>query len=97
MSAKKKRLNKKKFIRFLIVTALLLAVIIIVFTPVTIKMKGDKKVEIGYGEEYVDEGADAWFGKVKVDSNVDTSKIGKYRVKYSSLLASRTRLAPCPA
>ncbi len=91
MSAKKKRLNKKKFIRFLIVTALLLAVIIIVFTPVTIRMKGDKKVEIGYGEEYVDEGADAWFGKVKVESNVDTSKIGKYRVKYSSLLASRTR------
>jgi len=93
MSAKKKRLNKKKFIRFLIIAALLIAAVIIVFTPVLIKMNGEKKVEIGYGEEYVDEGASIrlGLGKVKVDSNVDSSKEGKYKVTYKFLLARRTR------
>ena len=50
MSAKKKKLNKKKFIRFIIFAALLALAAVIVFTPVLIKMNGDSKVEIGYGE-----------------------------------------------
>ena len=91
--AGKKRLNKKKFIRFLIVAAFLLLLTVIVFTPVMIKMNGEKKVEIGYGEEYEDAGASIrlGLGKAKVTSNVDTSKIGKYKVKYSYLLARKTR------
>ena len=56
----KKRLNKKKFIRFLIIAALLTAAVIIVFTPVLIKMNGEKKVEIGYGEEYEDVALEYW-------------------------------------
>ena len=92
MSAKKK-LNIKKFIRFLIVAAVLLLAAVVVFTPVMIEMNGEGKVEVGYGEEYEDAGAQVrmGLGKVKTDSNVDTSKVGKYKVKYSFLLASRTR------
>ena len=91
--AKKKKLNLKKFIRFLVVAALLLVVAAAVFTPVLIEMNGDKKVEIGYGETYEDAGAKVKFGlgKIKTESDVDTSKIGKYKVKYSFLMASRTR------
>ncbi len=93
MSAKKKKLNKKKFIRFIIFAALLALAAVIVFTPVLIKMNGDSKVEIGYGESYEDAGASLLIGKgqPKVKSDLDTSKIGKYKITYSFLLAHRTR------
>ncbi len=92
MAKKKKKLNKKKFFRFLIFAALLILAAVVVFTPVLIKMNGEKRVEIGYGESYEDAGAKLVFGgQPKVSSNVDTSKPGKYKVSYSFLLASRSR------
>ena len=91
--AKKKKLNIKKFIRFVLIVVVLLAAAVAVFTPVLIEMNGEKKVEICYGEEDVDAGAKIrlGLGKVRTESDVDTSKIGKYKVKYSFLLASCTR------
>ena len=58
-----------------------------------IKMKGSETVRVNIGEEYKDAGIesirDASDGKlsndiVNVKSNVDTSKIGTYEVKYSA-------------
>ncbi len=91
--AKKKKLNKKKFIRFIIIAALLVLAAVVTFTPVLIQMNGEKRVEIGYGENYEDAGAEVklGLGKVKTESDVDTSKIGTYKVKYSFLMAHLTR------
>ena len=90
--AKKKKLNKKKFIRFLLLTALLIVAAVVVFTPVMIRMNGEKRVELGYGEEYEDAGAKLLLGgEPKMSSDVDTSKPGKYKVTYRFLLAHRTR------
>ena len=92
MAGKKKKLNKKKFLRFIIVVALLVLAAVVTFTPVLIRMNGDKKVEIGYGENYEDAGAKLLVGgEPKVSSDVDVSKPGKYKVTYSFLMAHRTR------
>ena len=40
--AKKKKLNKKKFIRFIIIAALLVLAAVVTFTPVLIQMNGEK-------------------------------------------------------
>ena len=90
--AKKKKLNIKKFIRFLLLMALLIVAVLVVFTPVMIRMNGEKRVEIGYGENYEDAGAKLLLGgEPKVSSDVDSSKPGKYKVTYKFLLAHRTR------
>ena len=92
MAAKKKKLNKKKFLRFILIAALLVIAALVTFTPILIRMNGEKKVEIGYGESYEDAGASLLVGgQPKVSSDVDTSKPGKYKVTYSFLMAHRTR------
>ena len=90
--AKKKKLNRKKFFRFLLITALLVIAAIVVFTPVLIKMDGEKRVEIGYKDAYEDAGAKLIFGgQPKVSSDLDVTSPGKYKIVYSFLLAHRTR------
>ena len=53
-----------------------------------IDLKGDKIVKVKYGEEYNEEGYTASYlgsditSKVWIEGDVDTSKVGKYRIKY---------------
>ena len=57
------------------------------FSKIKITLNGDEKTIIHLGEEYKDEGAKAKIlffniGNVKVEDNVDTSKLGSYKVTY---------------
>lgn len=59
-------------------------------TPPIITLIGESKVVIEVGSEYIDEGATAQddvdgdiSGKIEVNSNVDTSSVGTYKVIYN--------------
>lgn len=53
-----------------------------------ITLNGDDRIEIKYGEEYSELGASAKFrdndisDDIKIDGEVDTSKVGEYSIKY---------------
>ena len=89
-SAKK----KKNRILILVAGALLAALaLIVLFTPALIEIKGEKEVEVAYGESYKDEGAAVRFGlgKVKTENNVDTSQLGDQIVTYRFLTEKAVR------
>ena len=74
-----------------IIIALLVAVSVklFVFPSVKFSLKGDKYYVINYGEEYKENGFAAkvngwnYSSKVKVDdSNLDITKVGKYKISY---------------
>ena len=60
-----------------------------------VDIKGDREITLNYGEEYVDQGANAWvYGTfflkegqqiphITVDNPVNTDKIGTYHVTYT--------------
>ena len=89
----KKLLEIVKRKEVVIVSFILLFIVIILLTlnlifSSSLKIKGDKTVNINYGEEYKDSGATfEVLGKdlsknIKIDNNVDISKIGSYKVVY---------------
>ena len=74
---------------FLIICLVLLVLIcvFIVFSLIvsnSFRIKGEDQINIDYNTQYVDKGATSKFNlKINVDSNVDVTKVGKYRVKYT--------------
>lgn len=84
--------NKKTklIVAILAITALILAIILLkqFFGKPDFKLIGEETVEIEYGTEYKDAGATAKAkfsdisNKIVVESNVDTSKLGTYKVTY---------------
>lgn len=54
-----------------------------------LEITGDKEITLSVGNEYTEEGSTATVNKkdisknIKIDSNLDTKKIGKYEVKYT--------------
>ena len=58
------------------------------FTAPTIRLKGDEEISIYVGEEYKERGAETFdtqsVAKIKIESNVDTTKAGEYEVKYTA-------------
>lgn len=58
-------------------------------TSPIITLKGDKEIEISYGETYIEDGYEALddldgdlTDKVKITSNIDDSKLGSYEIIY---------------
>ena len=93
---KKYKLNTKQFRNFLLMVAaalILVAAICVLTTPVLLSLNGDPSVTLCYGDEYIEEGASVkWgLGSVKIKGNVDTSTIGKYKVRYTFLGERLTR------
>ena len=86
--------DKKKVSKLLIIIIICLGIVILLllfgllFVP-SIKLKGNKVVEISYNEKYNEAGVKAKYmfkdisKKVKITGTVDTSKIGTYEIKYS--------------
>ena len=94
MAKKKKRRYKKWFIYTVIGLAAFLAVFLFLKkVPVFVVMNGDKKMTIEVHSEFVDPGAYKRLSKKPITpkGSVDTSKLGKYTLKYSTLLQSFTR------
>lgn len=93
---KKKQNQKKK--QLLIITTIIsaLLLLIIIFTSlchIKIRLNGDSDETVEYGNEYTEEGATAaytvLFSKKKplavtIDGIVDSSKVGKYHIKYKA-------------
>ena len=104
---KKKQNQKKK--QLLIITTIIsaLLLLIIIFTSlchIKIRLNGDSDETVEYGNEYTEEGATAaytvLFSKKKplavtIDGIVDSSKVGKYHIKYKAkkglFLSEKTR------
>lgn len=92
-SVKTKKKKEKKEVNFILVLTLLLIVLIIVgvgfyfFVPY-IDLNGSSEVIINYKEKYVDKGYVAKVGGknisslVKVSNNINSEKLGEYRVVY---------------
>lgn len=82
---------KKKLIIILVVIFLILASCagVFCFSNIKLKMNGDKELLVKLNEEFKDPGAEAKFlfwkiKDVKAESNVDTSKMGTYKVTYNT-------------
>ena len=88
---KRKRRKRFKLKKKVIISLLIIIFSLILISPfifIRIKLVGDNKITLDYGEEYSESGYRAYmFNKnitsnVKVSDNID-SDIGKYRVVYS--------------
>ncbi len=82
---------KKKIIICLVIIFLILAscAAIFCFSNINIKMNGDNELVVKLNEEFKDPGVNAKFlfwkiKDVKVKKDVDTSKIGSYKVTYNA-------------
>lgn len=94
MAKKKKRKYKKWFIYTVFGLVVFLALFLLLKkVPLFVVMNGDKKMTVEVHSEFVDPGAYRRFSKKAITpkGSVDTSTIGKYTLKYSTLLQSFTR------
>lgn len=85
---RKQRLKNKKIV---IIVAILIIISLILLSPfmfINIKLIGDKKIQLDYGEKYSEPGFKAYMfnkeitNEIKTDSNVKEN-VGKYRITYS--------------
>lgn len=88
-SKKAKIFSKDRVFFAAILSTLILVIGILLFTSFTFKLKGEEKVIVNYKEDYIESGALAktfWRNKsdkIKIEGNVDTSKLGNYEIKYT--------------
>ena len=99
-----KRRNKLKIIRLRIaltaITAAVIAVICAVcFYPrLSIKLMGEKEITVAVGEEYIEPGFSAHYGKnefspVNISGEIDTNKVGSYTLTYTVTRKNTTKKA----
>jgi len=89
MKMPKKKSKKIILILSIIIILILIIGIILYFSygKLSIKLNGNENITLNYGDEYIEEGAKAYFDSkeiknIKIDGNVDTSKVGKYKITY---------------
>ena len=89
--AKKKRKLKLPIIILLIIIILLTIGIVLFFTigKINIKLNGEKYITLNYNDTYIEEGASAKYlfkelKDINITGEVDTSKVGKYEIKYEA-------------
>ncbi len=92
---KKGKLILAVLLVILLIAGTLITLICLNEFTVAVTLKGEKNTVIEYGDEYIEEGAEAFFKgsifmkeptecEVKISSDVDVTKVGSYSVKYSS-------------
>lgn len=76
--------------KLFLIILLILLIIVCVFIAFCLiisssfRIKGDEKVDVDFNTQYIDKGATNKFNfKINIDSNVDTTKVGQYKVKYT--------------
>ena len=85
---RKRRLKIKKIVIIAIILIIISLILLSPFMFINIKLIGDKKIQLDYGEKYSEPGFKAYmFNKeitdeIKVDSDI-IEEVGKYRVTYS--------------
>ncbi len=87
----KKIFKKKLIIIYLIILFIVVIVnIFYLYLSSSLKITGKNNIEINYGEKYKDEGATFKIfksnlsKKIKVKTNINYEKIGKYKITYSA-------------
>lgn len=95
MVMSKGRRRRRKSIRFGRIVGVIIALlaIILLFLPLSME---DKTIEVEVGTEFTDEPTIKYLGfnvskDVKITGNVDTSKVGEYKITYKWGLKSATR------
>ncbi len=91
--------RKKKILLPLaiVLSVILTASVVLYFFPkLEIRLIGEKEITVPYGEEYVDSGVTAFYGKkefssITTDGKVDTDKIGSYVLTYSATRNKTTK------
>ena len=85
MKNKKRRKTRKlKIILGLLIVSLFL---ILKFVPIFVSLNGDKTINIEVNSEFIDPGADSLLNTpIKVIGQLDTSKLGKYKIGYRSFI-----------
>ncbi len=91
-------MKKKPLIITIILEIILIVGTIIIYNPfLKIKLVGNATIKISIGEKYTDQGAKASYFKedltkdIKVSNEVDTSKMGEYKVTYEVKHGNTTR------
>lgn len=91
-------MKKKPLIITIILEIVLIVGTIIIYNPfLKIKLVGNATIKISIGEKYTDQGAKASYFKedltkdIKVSNEVDTSKMGEYKVTYEVKHGNTTR------
>lgn len=85
---KRKKSNVKKIVIIGLILAILLLTILSPFIFINIKLIGDKRIELDYGEKYSEPGFKAYMfnkeitDKIKINNNIKED-IGNYKVTYS--------------
>ena len=86
MKEELRQILKSKIIFIIILVILILISLFAIFSLIlsnSFSIKGDKVVNIDYNTEYKDKGVNNKYNlKVKVYSDVNPEKVGKYKVKY---------------
>lgn len=95
MAMSKGRRRRKKSIRFGRVVGVIIAFLAIIFLSLPLSME-DKTIEVEVGTEFKDEPTIKYLGfdiskDVTITGNVDTSKVGEYKITYKWGLKSATR------
>lgn len=73
----------------LIVLVIFTLIISLSFSLFSFTLIGDKKIEISYNDKYIEKGGKAKIlfydlsDRIKVNSNLDTTKVGKYKIDYT--------------
>lgn len=81
--------NKKIKITIIVVVSLLVILAIIYLIMPKIVIKGESTIKLEYNSKYVEKGSSCKFlgkdlsKKIKITGNVNTKKIGTYKIKYS--------------
>ena len=85
MKNKKRRKTRKlKIILGLLIVSLFL---ILKFVPIFVSLNGDKTINIEVNSEFIDPGANSLLNTpIKVIGQLDTSKLGKYKIGYRSFI-----------
>ncbi len=93
---RKKKNKNKLFIPICLLTVILIGSVLFFLPKLKIQLVGEKEITVPYGEEYVDPGVNAYFGKkayspIITDGKVDTNKIGTYSLTYSVTRKNATK------
>ena len=87
MIIKLKKVLKSKIIFIILLILLIIVALFILFSLIvsfSFKLNGKDSVTVNYNEKYIDKGTENLFDlNVHTESVVDTSKIGKYKIKYT--------------
>ena len=101
MAKKKRKLKLPIIITIVLIICIIIgAILFFTIGKVNIKLNGEKYITLNYNDTYNEEGATAKYlfkdiNNINIFGNVDTTKIGKYEIKYeakySYMTSSTTR------